>query len=205
MTSLAKNDIIRILHNLKQLFNENKEFLVELDGRMGDSDLGLTMSKAFTAAHDELMHTEETDIGKILMKAGMVMAKAAPSTMGTLIGTGFMRGGKAVAGKSEISTADLADFFQAFVAGIMERGKAKPGEKTIIDSLKPAADTLAQSRAQDIQTAVQEAIVSAQKGLESTKDMIAQHGRIAYYKEQSKGQEDPGATAGVILMKGFAL
>jgi dihydroxyacetone kinase-like protein len=205
MTRLKKNDIIRILHNLKQLFNENKDFLVELDGRMGDSDLGLTMSKAFTAAHDELVDTEETDIGKILMKAGMVMAKAAPSTIGTLMGTGFMRGGKAIAGKSEISAADLADFFQAFVAGIMERGKAKPGEKTIIDSLKPAADTLAHSKAQDIQEAMQEAIVSAQRGLESTKDMIAKHGRIAYYKEQSKGQEDPGATAGVILMKGFAV
>jgi dihydroxyacetone kinase-like protein len=87
----------------------------------------------------------------------------------------------------------------------MERGKAKPGEKTIIDSLKPAADTLAQSRAKEIQQAVQEAIVSAQAGLESTKDMIARHGRIAYYKEKSKGIEDPGATAGVILMKGFAL
>jgi dihydroxyacetone kinase-like protein len=205
MTRLTKNDIIRILHNLKQLFNENKDFLVELDGRMGDSDLGLTMSKAFTAAHDELVDTEETDIGKILMKAGMVMAKAAPSTMGTLMGTGFMRGGKAIAGKSEISAADLADFFQAFVAGIMERGKAKPGEKTIIDSLKPAADTLTHSKTQDIQEAMQEAIVSAQRGLESTKDMIAKHGRIAYYKEQSKGQEDPGATAGVILMKGFAV
>jgi phosphoenolpyruvate---glycerone phosphotransferase subunit DhaL len=205
MTRLTKNDIIRILHNLKQLFNENKDFLVELDGRMGDSDLGLTMSKAFTAAHDELVDTEETDIGKILMKAGMVMAKAAPSTMGTLMGTGFMRGGKAIAGKSEISTADLADFFQAFVAGIMERGKAKPGDKTIIDALKPAADTLAQLSAQDIQQALQAAIVSAQKGLESTKDMVAKHGRIAYYKEQSKGQEDPGATAGVILLKGFAV
>ncbi len=74
------------------------------------------------------------------MKAGMLMAKAAPSTMGTLMGTGFMRGGKAVSGTDEISTTDLAEFFQAFVTGIMERGKAKPGEKTIIDSLKPAAD-----------------------------------------------------------------
>jgi dihydroxyacetone kinase-like protein len=205
MSRLTRNDIIRILDNLKQLFNQNKDFLIELDGRMGDSDLGLTMSKAFTAAHDELVDTQDVDIGKILMRAGMVMAKTAPSTMGTLMGTGFMRGGKAVAGKSEISTADLADFFQAFVAGIMERGKAKPGDKTIIDALKPAADTLAQLRAQDIQPALQAAIVSAQKGLESTKDMVAKHGRIAYYKEQSKGQEDPGATAGVILLKGFAV
>jgi len=205
MSSLSKDEIIKILQNLKQLFNDNRDYLVELDARMGDGDLGLTMSKAFTAVYDELRDTAETDIGKILMKAGMLMAKAAPSTMGTLMGTGFMRGGKAVSGKDEISTADLAEFFQAFVTGIMERGKAKPGEKTIIDSLKPAADTLVEFKGEDVVKALQAALISSENGLESTKNMVAQHGRIAYYKEQSKGREDPGAVAGVILMKGFML
>jgi len=205
MSSLGKDEIIKILQNLKQLFNDNRDYLVELDARMGDGDLGLTMSKAFTAVYDELKDTAETDIGKILMKAGMLMAKAAPSTMGTLMGTGFMRGGKAISGKDAISTADLAEFFQAFVTGIMERGKAKPGEKTIIDSLKPAADTLVELKGEDVVKALQEALLSSENGLESTKNMVAQHGRIAYYKEQSKGREDPGATAGVILMKGFLL
>jgi dihydroxyacetone kinase-like protein len=205
MGSLDKDDILKILQNLKQLFNDRKDLLVELDGRMGDGDLGLTMSKAFTAASDELMDTAENDIGKIFMKAGMQMAKAAPSTMGTLMGTGFMRGGKAVAGKGELTTADLAAFFQAFVAGIMERGKARPGEKTIIDALKPATDTLVRLSAEDHAQALSAALLAAEKGLESTKNMIAQHGRIAYYKEQSKGQEDPGAAAGVILIEGFIL
>jgi dihydroxyacetone kinase-like protein len=205
MSSLSKDEIIKILQNLKRLFNDNRDYLVELDARMGDGDLGLTMSKAFTAVYDELRDTAETDIGKILMKAGMLMAKAAPSTMGTLMGTGFMRGGKAVSGTDEISTTDLAEFFQAFVTGIMERGKAKPGEKTIIDSLKPAADTLLELKGEEVGKALQEALRSSENGLESTKNMVAQHGRIAYYKEQSKGQKDPGATAGVILIKGFIL
>ena len=203
MDSLGRDDIIKILSNLKQLFNDNKDALVELDSRMGDGDLGLTMSKAFTAAHDEMADTEETDLGKILMKAGMIMAKAAPSTMGTLMATGFMRGGKAVSGKKEITTADLAGFFQAFVGGIMERGKSKPGDKTVVDSLKPAADTLEACKGQELQIALKEALLSAEKGLESSKELIAKHGRIAYYKEQSIGQQDPGATAGVILVKGF--
>ncbi len=205
MGSLDKNDILKILKNLKVLFNDRKDFLVELDGRMGDGDLGLTMSKAFTAAFDELRDTAETDIGKIFMRAGMQMAKAAPSTMGTLMGTGFMRGGKAVAGKDELTSADLADFFQAFVTGIMERGKARPGDKTIIDALKPAADALSQNNAEAPDKALSMALAAAEKGLEATKNMIAQHGRIAYYREQSKGLEDPGATAGVILLKGFIL
>ncbi len=205
MSALGKDEAIKILQNLKQLFNDNKDFLVDLDGRMGDGDLGLTMSKAFTAAADELADTEEIDIGKIFMKAGMLMAKAAPSTMGTLMATGFMRGGKAITGKSELFGPDLAEFFQAFVGGIMERGKAKPGEKTIIDVLKPAAETLADYSADNTATALQKALLAAEDGLESTKNMVAQHGRIAYYKEQSKGHEDPGATAGVILIKGFIL
>lgn len=205
MSALGKDEAIKILQNLKQLFNDNKDFLVDLDGRMGDGDLGLTMSKAFTAAADELADTQETDIGKIFMKAGMIMAKAAPSTMGTLMATGFMRGGKAVVGKSQISAPDLADYFQAFVNGIMERGKAKPGEKTIVDALKPAADAMNALRGEDIAAALPKALQAAEQGLESTKDMIAQHGRIAYYKNQSKGHEDPGATAGVILIKGFIL
>ena len=116
-----------------------------------------------------------------------------------------VRGGKAVAGKGELATADLAVFFQAFLAGIMERGKARPGEKTIIDALKPAADTLARLTAEDHAQALSAALSAAENGLESTKNMIAQHGRIAYYKEQSKGLEDPGAAAGVILIKGFIL
>jgi dihydroxyacetone kinase-like protein len=205
MSSLSKDDIIKILQNLKKLFNDNRDYLVELDARMGDGDLGLTMSKAFTAVYDELRDSKETDIGKLLMKAGMLMAKAAPSTMGTLMGTGFMRGGKAVSGKAELTTVDLAEFFQAFVRGIMERGKAKPGEKTIIDSLKPAADTLLELKGEDIAKALQAALRSSENGLESTKNMVAQHGRIAYYKEQSMGREDPGAVAGVILIKGFML
>jgi len=87
----------------------------------------------------------------------------------------------------------------------MERGKAKPGEKTIIDSLKPAADTLLELKGEDVVKALQEALRSSENGLESTKNMVAQHGRIAYYKEQSRGQVDPGATAGVILMKRFLI
>jgi dihydroxyacetone kinase-like protein len=205
MSSLSKDDIIKILQNLKKLFNDNRDYLVELDARMGDGDLGLTMSKAFTAVYDELRDSKETDIGKLLMKAGMLMAKAAPSTMGTLMATGLMRGGKAVSGKAELTTADLAEFFRAFVRGIMERGKAKPGEKTIIDSLKPAADTLLELKGEDIAKALQAALISSENGLESTKNMVAQHGRIAYYKEQSMGREDPGAVAGVILIKGFML
>ena len=73
------------------------------------------------------------------MKIGMTIARTAPSTMGTLVATGFMSGGKAVGGASALGRKEMAAFFDAFVAGIMQRGKSKPGEKTIVDVLHPAA------------------------------------------------------------------
>ena len=204
MISWGKPDIIGVLENLKRLFNDSKDLLVELDGKMGDGDLGLTMAKAFSAAYDGLRDTEEADLGKILMKAGMSMAQNAPSTMGTLMATGFMRGGKALSGKERIILPDLADFFQAFANGIMERGKARPGEKTVVDVLKPAADRLSELKDSDFATAMRETLAAAESGLEATKDMIAQHGPNRLL--QGTIQRHPrtrGATAGVILIKGF--
>ena len=76
MGSWQKDDIIKILKNLKRLFNEHKDYLVELDGRMGDGDLGLTMAKGFAAVYDELKDTEEIDIGRIFMKSSSISCKA---------------------------------------------------------------------------------------------------------------------------------
>ena len=110
---------------------------------MGDGDLGLTMKNGFVKVEEEIGALEDTDIGKIFMKAGMVLSSAVPSTMGTLMATGLMRAGKELKGKDEVDLADLADGFLSFINGIMERGKSKPGEKTIIDSMLPAAGALA--------------------------------------------------------------
>jgi dihydroxyacetone kinase-like protein len=204
MDRLSRDDVLQIMHGLRSLMEEKKDYLVELDAVMGDGDLGLTMSKAFSSAHEEIQGGGEEDIGKMLMKAGMTMAKSAPSTMGTLVATGFMRGGKVLSGKQELDAADLAEFFRAFVQGLIERGKAKPGDKTIIDSLHPAAEALAAEKDGGLKKALAAALAAAEEGLESTKEMIAQHGRVAYYKEQSLGKVDPGATVGVYIVQGFA-
>jgi dihydroxyacetone kinase-like protein len=204
MKTLTREDVLKIIHSIRVLMAEKKEELIEIDSVMGDGDLGLTMTKGFDSADDQLAQTDETDIGKILVKTGMTIAKTAPSTMGTLIATGFMRGGKALIGKEQIDTRDLAAFFQAFVEGLMDRGKAQPGDKTVIDSIKPAADSLQAAADRDLEEALSEALEAAKGGLEATKQMVAKHGRVAYYKEKSLGKADPGATAGVFIVQGFA-
>ncbi len=125
--NLNTDDIKAIFFRLQTVMADNRDYLIDLDNEMGDGDLGLTMVKAFNAAAIESKRSEEQLPGKLLMRLGMVMAKAAPSTMGTLLATGFMRGGKAIANEQSIDVSGLAVFFEAFNQGIMERGETQPG------------------------------------------------------------------------------
>ncbi len=183
--------------------DSNRDELMELDSVMGDGDLGFTMTKAFAAAHEEADKSEEKIPGKLLIRLGMVIAKASPSTMGTLVATGFMKGGKSIDSAEEIGPEDLAVFFEAFVRSIMERGKSVPGNKTIIDSLFPAAEALRLSLNSSLAEGITAARDASLKGLEASTNMKAQHGRAAYYQDDSIGKQDGGATVGTYIIEGF--
>lgn len=195
----------RALHAIRELMEANRDYLIELDSAIGDGDLGLTMTKAFVTADDQAAESEETDIGMLFSRAGMAMSKAAPSTMGTLVATGFMRGGKAVKGQSELGTPEIAAFFRAFADGLMERGKSKPGEKTIIDLMDPVATALEEAAAAGTGASELPKLVAArtEEALEAVKGMISQHGKAAIYREQTQGKPDPGAIAGSFIVQGF--
>ncbi len=205
MHSLQTADIVTILRELKLSMDNNQQFLGELDGVMGDGDLGLTMARAFTAAAEEAGRAEELLPGKLLMRLGAVIAKAAPSTMGTLVATGFIRGGKVLDSTARLGPPELGVFFEAFVNGIMERGKSVPGNKTIVDTLYPAAQALQTAAAADapLDDAIGRAYIAARQGLENSIQMKAQHGRAAYYQDASIGKQDGGATVGFLMVEGF--
>jgi phosphoenolpyruvate---glycerone phosphotransferase subunit DhaL len=198
-------DVKSIIWQIRQIMAENRDFLIELDSAMGDGDLGITMNKAFTAADEEAQKSMELNPSGFLIATGMVIAKAAPSTMGTLIATGFMKGGKAIYGIDIIQLKDLAVFFQAFTQGIIDRGKAKPGDKTIIDVLHPV--TLSLFRDVQNNISMNEGISNAyQVSLQALQDTIplkARQGRAAYYQDASIGKQDAGATVGMLIVKGF--
>lgn len=204
MGELSRAQITEIFHTLRAVMEDQRAYLIELDVAMGDGDLGLTMARAFATADDFVNESDEEDLGKILMQVGMAISKAAPSTMGTLVATGFMRGGKAVSGKSGLGAKDLAAFFRAFADGIRERGKTELGNKTILDVMEPAAvaaEKAASEPGADPVAVVNAAYTSAQQGWEDAKGMQAQHGRQAYYREKSIGMPDPGATAGLLIIE----
>lgn len=201
---LRAQDLIALLARLKALMEAQKQFLIELDGKVGDSDLGLTMSKGFAAAADAVAGSADP-AGKVLMRAGMAIAKAAPSTMGTLVATGFMRGGKVLEGAEVVGTAEMHRFWKAFLDGILERGKAQPGEKTVIDALAPAVKALEQAEAAGaaLPAALQAAAAAAAAGVEATKEMVAQRGKAAAFQEKTRGLPDAGATVGSMIVEAF--
>lgn len=207
MQTLTAADLIDLFKSWKQLFAEQREFLIALDGKVGDSDLGITMSKAFAAAAEALdAEGEAAGISKLLRTAGATMARTAPSTMGTLTATGFLRASKALEGKEALNTADMAAFWRAYRDGVAERGKAKLGDKTLLDVLDPIATTLeAQASAgASLADALNATADEAEQALEATKSMLAQHGKAAAFQQKTIGLQDAGATVGAYLIRRMA-
>ena len=204
MDAISPSDLVALFAAWRATFAEQRDFLISLDGKVGDSDLGITMAKAFAAAAAAVAATASgTPIGKILITAGVAMAKAAPSTMGTLTATGFMRGGKALEGASAMGVREVAAFWRAYSNGIAERGKAKVGDKTILDVIDPVATALegGTKTGYALGAALSAATSVAEEALENTKTMVAQHGKAAAFQEKSVGLQDAGATVGVLMIQ----
>ncbi|GAB4066444.1 dihydroxyacetone kinase subunit L [Ancylobacter sonchi] len=207
MDAIRADELIGLFQSWRDMFAAERDFLIALDGKVGDSDLGITMSKSFAAAYDTVAaEGAAAGLTKLLRSAGAIMAKTAPSTMGTLTATGFLRGAKALEGKDAIGTAEAAAFWRAYATGIAERGKAKLGDKTILDVLDPVAGVLEAQAASGaaLAPALKAAADEAEAALERTKAMKAQHGKAAVFQEQTVGLQDAGATVGVFLVKAMS-
>ncbi|AOG12658.1 MULTISPECIES: dihydroxyacetone kinase family protein [unclassified Agrobacterium] len=201
---LDASHLIGLFQSWQQLFAEQREYLIALDGKVGDSDLGITMAKSFAAAADAVAaEGEEAGLSKLLRTAGATMARTAPSTMGTLTATGFLRASKAVEGLDALDTEALAQFWRAYTDGIAERGKAKVGDKTLLDVLDPLTSALEAEaeKGTGLTDALSSAARVAEDALEATKSMVAQHGKAAAFQEKTIGLQDAGATVGFFLIR----
>lgn len=206
MQLIETDDLRRVFSCISSLMQDRRGYLIELDSVMGDGDLGLTMSRGFSAVDDKMRTWTDRDLGKMLVTAGMVLAGSAPSTMGTLLGSGFMHGGRAVTGCEAMSVEDLSRFFAAFVEGIIIRGRSAVGEKTVLDALDPAAKSLLECstrKSSSFAECLEKAYASSADGVERTKEMKSVHGRGAYYGASTVGKKDPGAAAGALIVQGF--
>ncbi len=204
MAKLDQTGIKALFDKLGTLMRDNKEFLCELDAAVGDGDLGITMSLGFTKTAEGLAALDEPDVGKLLMRSGMLMSQHVPSTMGTLMASGLMEGGKALKGKDEIDAAGLTLFVEKFRDALIMRGKAQPGEKTIVDAFDYSAKAAAACVGTSLEDCARAAEQGALDGLEATKSMMSVHGKAAVFREKTIGRPDPGATVGYMFAKAIA-
>ncbi len=189
--------------SISAVMTANRDYLVELDSKNGDGDLGISMSSGYQAVKDYLEGTEETDLGKLFMKCSSVFNESAPSSLGTITAFGMMGMAKSLKKKTDCTLAELADAMDAGLQLIMEKAKSKPGEKTILDALYPAVEALKAHACDDAKTAFTAAAQAAEEGSESTKQMRSVHGRAAYYGDKSIGMLDGGSVVGKLIFAGI--
>ena len=197
--------LIDLLKEISEIMSENKEKLIAMDGIVGDGDLGLTMSDGFKAAYDAVEDGAITDAGKLLFAAGKAMANKVPSTMGSLMATGLKQAGKDLKGKESLEDGDIVQIFASYEAGVAKLGGAKVGDKTFLDGIHPAVESLQASldAGESLAEMAGKAAQAAEEGFKATTTMLAVHGRAATRGEASRELEDPGAYVAALILNAF--
>lgn len=204
MDKVTSIDIMVIFQKIYDKMCENKEYLIELDSKAGDGDLGISMCQGFAGVLDELkaLDIASTEPKKIVMKAAMAINEHSPSSLGTILSAGMMGGAKAISGKDSLGVQEYKEFVQGALDSICSRAGSKRGEKTILDAIGGALDSLNEcDDATSLKEAAQKVADGAYRGMEKTKEMMAVHGRAAYYQEKTIGNIDGGATVGMLIFK----
>jgi dihydroxyacetone kinase-like protein len=183
-----------------------RDELTRLDSAIGDADHGTNMNRGMQAALGKLDSAPGDDVGGLLKTVGMTLVSTVGGAGGPLYGTLFMQMGTATAGKSELEAADWAAALDAAVQGVQMRGKAEPGDKTMLDALVPARDAFrrAVEGGASLPEALEQSARAAEDGMRSTIPLVARKGRASYLGERSAGHQDPGATSSYLLVRSAA-
>ena len=177
--------------------------LIELDAAIGDADHGANMDRGFQAVLKKLTEVADKDIGAIFKAVGMALVSTVGGAGGPLYGTFFLQAGASTAGKTELGLSDWTAALEAAVNGVILRGKGLPGDKTMLDALLPAVESLKKSAGsgEGFAPALQASAEAARQGMLATIPLVARKGRASYLGERSAGHQDPGATSSYLLLK----
>jgi dihydroxyacetone kinase-like protein len=185
------------------LIAENRDHLTELDAAIGDADHGSNMDRGMKAAVAALTETPPATPGALLTKVGMTLVSTVGGASGPLFGTFFLRMGTSLGDAPTATPVDFAAALRAGLGGVVARGKAEPGDKTMYDALAPAVDALdgALGGQAPLATGLKAARDAAAAGRDATTPMLARKGRASYLGERSVGHQDPGATTVALLLE----
>jgi dihydroxyacetone kinase-like protein len=201
MISLER--LLAWLRALAAVFAENKALLTDLDAAIGDADHGINMERGFSAVVAELEANPPADIAAALKSTAMTLIRTVGGAAGPLYGTFFLRASTACAGLRDLTPAIWATSFRQGVEGVRQRGKAEPGDKTMLDALIPAAAAMQEAlqEGSDLPEALRRAERAAVAGMAGTIPLQARKGRASYLGERSIGHQDPGATSACLLTR----
>jgi len=205
--SLGHDDVLRWIRVFAAEVEANKEQLTSLDAAIGDGDHGINMERGMSAVLVKVDAAgEEQDIGALLKTVGMTLVSTVGGAGGPLYGTLFLQMGTVLTGRAELGPDDWAAALDAAITGVQARGKAEPGDKTMIDALIPGRDALKAALAEGatFEQALRRSADAAGQGMRDTVPLVARKGRASYLGERSAGHQDPGATSSQLLLEAAA-
>ena len=198
--------ILAWIRALQEEYAQNKQHLTDLDAAIGDGDHGINMDRGFTKVKEELEKASPPDMSGALKTCAMTLVKTVGGAAGPLYGTFFLRASAACAGKKELNASAIAAMVQAGLDGVVSRGRAQPGDKTMVDALTPAAGQMKKTAdsGASIREMLEQGAKAAEQGMKDTIPMQAKKGRASYLGERSIGHVDPGAVSSFFLIRTMA-
>ena len=203
---MNNEDTLRWLGRIADVLHENAQYLTQLDSPIGDADHGTNMDRGFVAVRNKFPTMASMDIATQLKTVGSTLVSTVGGSSGPLYGTAFLRAGAAAASKENLDAADIVALLEAFTGGVVTRGKAQPGEKTMVDALTPAVAAAKEALSHNASLAqvTAQAAAAAEEGAKATTPMLATKGRASYLGERSIGHQDPGATSSALMLEALA-
>ena len=203
---MTNEDTLRWLEHVADVLRENAAYLTQLDSAIGDADHGTNMARGFKAVRDKFPTMAAMDMAAQLKTVGTTLVSTVGGASGPLYGTAFLRAGTAITGKQELAAADVVAMLEAFLGGIVARGKAQLNEKTMVDALTPAVSAAKQAlnEGATLKEITTRATQAAEEGMKATIPMLATKGRASYLGERSIGHQDPGATSSWLILRSLS-
>jgi dihydroxyacetone kinase-like protein len=194
------------IREFARLVAENKDLLTHLDSAIGDADHGTNMDRGMTAVVAALADDVPASPAGLLKLTGMRLVSTVGGASGPLYGTAFLRMATAAGDGASLDAGEFAKALRGGLDGVVARGKAEAGDKTMFDALSPAVDALdaALADGQSLGAALRAAVAAAEAGRDATIPMLARKGRASYLGERSVGHQDPGATSVTMLVAAAA-
>jgi dihydroxyacetone kinase-like protein len=204
--SIYRDDVLEWIKASAAVLEQNRDYLTQLDAAIGDADHGANMDRGFKAVRAKMPEMADKDIGTIFKTVGMTLLSTVGGAGGPLYGTFFLQAGVKSAGKMELGLEDWLLALQAAVDGVVMRGKAELGDKTMVDALTPAVESLKKAVADGVpmSQALRDSAEAAKRGMEATTPLVARKGRASYLGPRSADHQDPGATSSFLILQAAA-